>query len=76
MEQMIPNVIGMVVGLGISVMTAFGAVRMRKLESYPLAMTAAVLAILPCSGCCILSMPLGIWALVILLDAQVKESFR
>lgn len=74
-EEVIPNVIGMVFGLGISVSIAIGAMKMRRLESYSLAMMAAVLAILPCSGCCVLSMPLGIWALVVLLDAQVKESF-
>jgi hypothetical protein len=41
-----------------------------------MAMTAAILAIVPCSCCCILNMPFGIWSLVVLLNEQVKAAFR
>lgn len=53
-----------------------GALHMRRLRNYALALTAAVLAVLPCSGCCIVSMPCGIWALVVLLDANVRAAFE
>lgn len=53
-----------------------GAVKMQKLESYGLAMTAAILSMLPCSICCLVGMPVGIWALVVLNDPYVKNSFR
>ena len=53
-----------------------GAIRMRRLRSYSLAVTAGVLAVLPCSGCCIVSIPCGIWALVVLLDANVRAAFE
>lgn len=55
-----------------------GAVRMKQLRSYPFAMTAAIMATstLVCLG--ILSvfvMPFGIWALVVLCNADVKREF-
>src|SRR5262249_41203618 len=52
-----------------------GAARMRRLESYGLAMTACVLGIIPCHGCCILGMIFGICGLVVLNDPDVKGSF-
>jgi phage FluMu protein Com len=66
-----------VVGLIISIVVLLGAVKMMKLESYGLAVAAAILALIPCtSPCCCLGLPIGIWALVILFDAQVKAAFR
>src|SRR5262249_46469626 len=52
-----------------------GAVKMRRLESYGLAMTACILGIVPCHGCCILGLIFGIWGLVVLNDVDVKNSF-
>jgi hypothetical protein len=66
-----------VVGLAIEVLILVGAVQMKRLESYGLAMTAAVFAIIPCYWpCCVLGLPLGIWALVALSDSAVKAAFR
>ena len=40
-------------------------------------MTATILAMIPCiSPCCLLGLPVGIWSLVVLLDENVKASFR
>ena len=50
----------------------FGAVKMKRLESYPLAIIASILSMLPC---CLLGMPLGIWSLVVLSDHNVKMMF-
>ena len=55
---------------------AFGAWKMSRLESYGISMAAAIMAGLPCSLCCILTMPLGIWSLVVINDTPVKDSFR
>jgi hypothetical protein len=52
-----------------------GAIKMRKLESYGLALTACILSIIPCSGCCILGLIFGIWGLIVLNDQDVKGSF-
>lgn len=54
----------------------FGALKMRALESYGLAMAAAILAMLPCGCCCIVGLPVGIWCLVVLMDQNVKAQFR
>jgi hypothetical protein len=54
-----------------------GAMKMKKLESYGLAMAAAIIAMVPCiSPCCLLGLPFGIWALVVLSDGNVKAAFR
>jgi hypothetical protein len=52
-------------------------VKMKRLESYGLAMTAAIIVMVPyVSPCCILGLPFGIWALVVLCDSSVKAAFR
>ena len=63
-------------GLAISVLVLFGALRMQKLANFGLAMTAAIVAMVPCfSPCCVLGLPIGIWALVILGKPEVKSQF-
>jgi phage FluMu protein Com len=54
-----------------------GAVKMKDLENYGLAIAASVIAMIPCiSPCCMLGLPFGIWALVVLSDPVVKASFK
>ncbi len=56
-----------------------GAVRMKALRGYGLAMTAAIMAVanIACFGVCgLLSVGFGIWALVAMQDANVKRQFR
>lgn len=65
------------IGIVIGVVILMGALKMKKLESYGFAMAASVIAMLPClSPCCLLGLPIGIWALVVLNDANVKSAFR
>jgi hypothetical protein len=65
--------VGIIVGLVILV----GATKMKNLENYAFAMAAAIVAMIPCiSPCCILGLPFGIWALVVLSDPMVKAAFR
>lgn len=50
-----------------------GALKMKRLESYRLARTAAIIGCIPgCSGC----FPIGIWALVVLLKPEIKAAFK
>jgi hypothetical protein len=50
---------------------------MKKLESYGLAMAASIIAMIPCvSPCCLLGLPIGIWALVVLMKPEVKSAFH
>lgn len=64
-------------GLVLSVLVLVGALHMKRLESYSLAMTAAIVSVIPClAPCCVFSLPFGIWALVVLSDPQVKAAFQ
>ena len=68
---------------GMNVLTALlvmvGSIRMLSLKSYGLAILASLWTALPCvscSGCCGLGLIVGIWALIVLLDAQVRAAFQ
>jgi DNA-directed RNA polymerase subunit RPC12/RpoP len=66
-----------VFGIALCVLVVVGAMKMKRLESYSLAMAAAVLSVVPCtSPCCLLGVPFGIWALIMLNDSSVKAAFR
>lgn len=53
-----------------------GASRMRQARGYGMAIASAILAMLPCGVAFLLGLPIGIWALVVLMDPQVKAAFR
>jgi len=58
------------------VVVLMGASKMRKLQNHQFALTASIVAMLPCiSPCCIFGLPAGIWALVILNKLEVKSHF-
>ena len=66
-----------VIGLVMAVVVFMGASKMKNAESYGFAMAATILAMIPCiSPCCLLGLPLGIWALVVLLKQEVKAAFQ
>jgi len=65
------------VAVAVAAVVILGAIKMKNLESYGLSMTAAILALIPCtSPCCVLGLPFGIWALVALTDPPVRAAFR
>ncbi|WP_426749524.1 hypothetical protein [Myxococcus sp. Y35] len=54
----------------------FGALKMKNLQSYGLAMAASIIAVIPCCGpCACLGIPVGIWSLVVLNKPEVKSAF-
>ena len=56
-----------------------GGIRMLSLKNYGLAIVASILAAIPgfsCSGCCGFGAIIGIWALVVLINADVREAFQ
>jgi hypothetical protein len=66
-----------VLTLAISGLIFYGASKMKQLENHGLAVLASILALLPCtSPCCVLGLPFGIWALVVLYRPEVKSSFH
>ncbi|MBB74458.1 MAG: hypothetical protein CMJ75_08095 [Planctomycetaceae bacterium] len=76
--SIVATVIGLAISIGSSILTLIGALRMRQLKSYGLAVTACVLPMIPCinSCCCALALPFGTWGLVVLLDPQVRDLFN
>jgi hypothetical protein len=55
----------------------YGGIQMLKARRYPIAMLAAILAVIPLSSiCCIPGIPIGIWAVIVLRDPEVKAAFQ
>ena len=66
-----------VLGIAVGVVILVGALKMKKLENYGFAMAASIIAMIPCfSPCCLLGLPIGIWALVVLSKPEVKSAFH
>jgi hypothetical protein len=61
--------------LVLGIILVIGAARMLDLQSYRLAVFAAVVAILPCAPGFPISMPFGIWALIVLSRRDVRTAF-
>ena len=65
------------VGLITGLLVLLGGIKMKKLEGYGLVMAASILGMIPCfSSCCVLGLPIGIWALVVLSKPEVKSAFH
>jgi len=63
--------------LALSVLIIIGGIKMKNLQNYGLAMAASIVAMTPCIGaCCILGLPFGIWAVVVLSNESVRSAFR
>ena len=73
---LIVNVISTVLGLIFEFLMLLGAMKMRQVKGYGLAMTGAICALIPLNSCCCLAMPVGLWALVVLLNEDVKAGFN
>ncbi|HOP98218.1 MAG TPA: DUF4339 domain-containing protein [Verrucomicrobiota bacterium] len=82
LEELVRSMSGVVrvvtsaVAAGLAVVMLVGAARMQSLRSYGMAITASVIAMLPCTLCCVLGLPAGIWALVVLNRPEVKNQFQ
>jgi hypothetical protein len=62
-----------------SFLVILGGMRMLFLKNYGLAILASVVAALPfvsCSGCCGLGAVAGIWAIIVLINPEVREAFQ
>jgi tRNA A-37 threonylcarbamoyl transferase component Bud32 len=68
----IPIVILMV---GYTAVVIFGAWNLMQLRSYRLALAGSILGILPFAPGAIVSIPMGIWALVVMTKKEVKAAF-
>jgi hypothetical protein len=60
-----------------SMLIFLAGIRMRSLQSYGLALISSLLACVPLISCCCgLGQIAGIWALVVLMDPEVRTAFR
>jgi hypothetical protein len=63
--------------LVLNLVILFGGIQMLRLKTWGMALAASILSIVDFgSCCCIAGIPLGIWALVILLMPDVKQAFE
>jgi hypothetical protein len=65
-----------IIPVAFGVLVLIGALRMQQLRNRGLAMTAAIVAMVPCfSPCCLLGLPFGIWAIIVLSKPEVQSQF-
>jgi hypothetical protein len=82
MQEFIQNMRGPMAGVISLVIAAvngfvlFGAIKLLRLQNFGLVMAAVIVAMLPCQCCCLLGLPFGIWALVMINKTEVKSHFR
>ena len=70
------GIVGAIIAIIKGILILLGATKMRNLQNYGFAMTAAIIAMVPCiSPCCVLGLPFGIWALIVLMKPEVKAAF-
>jgi hypothetical protein len=71
--------IGIVVGICALAMYGFviwAAMQMKQLRNWNMSVAGSIVAMLPCSCCCIIGLPIGIWSLIVLMKPEVKSAFR
>lgn len=55
----------------------YGGMKMKKLENHGLCLGASIVAMVPClSPCCIIGIPIGIWALTTINKPEIKSQFH
>jgi hypothetical protein len=69
---LLPNVFVLAAGL----LIILGAINLRSVQSRGLALAGATLAVIPCTPAFPLSLPFGVWALVVLRQSNVKKAFE
>jgi type IV secretory pathway VirB2 component (pilin) len=61
----------------VNVSIIFGAVQMMRMRAWGFALTASILAMVNVGTlCCVLGLPAGIWAIVVLSNHEVKSAFE
>lgn len=75
--KMLVRSIWTVVLINASAFILYGAIQMKNLRKYSFARAATVVAMVPCIGpCCILGIPVGIWAFSVINKPGIEESFQ
>ena len=69
------NLVSLFLNLAACAFIFYGAMKMKALESWGVALAANIVAMIPLCACCLIGLPVGIWGLVVLLKPEVKEAF-
>ena len=69
------GVMSILINFALGGVILYGAMQMKELKNYNLALVASIAAMLPCNCCCCINIAVGIWALVILMKPEVKAAF-
>ncbi|MBM3978456.1 MAG: hypothetical protein FJ299_15900 [Planctomycetes bacterium] len=69
------NIVLSALQLALSLFIGWAGLQMLRRRHHAACMGAAIAACLPCSACCCLGLPLGIWVLVVLNREDVRQSF-
>jgi hypothetical protein len=74
---MVLNIVMTLIAIAGSAFIIYAGVQMKNLRNRTMAMIASILVMIPCftSCCCLIGIPIGIWALVVLSKPEVKEAF-
>ncbi len=79
--------IGMIIGIVISLVLSaamggfiiLSGLKLRRLQSWGLVLTGAILTLIPCCSSsfpvCFLSLPVGVWVLIVICRREVKSQF-
>ena len=60
----------------LSLLTVFGSIQMLRKKTWGLGLAACVLSMINIGNCCcLLGLPFGLWAMMALLDSDVKDAF-
>lgn len=73
--QVALRVASFALSLGVQLLIGLGALCMLRTKGWTLALVGSIAALIPCGCCCVLTLPFGIWALVLLFDKDVKRAF-
>lgn len=65
-----------IITLATAAFVIWAALQMKQLRGWTISVVGSIVAMVPCIGpCCIVGIPIGIWALVILMKPEVKAAF-
>jgi hypothetical protein len=70
------KVVGGILQVIWAIIVFFGGLQMKNLKSRGFVIFSCIWAMLPCNLCCLLGIPFGIWALVVVNDESVKRAFQ
>lgn len=69
------NIASIMVGACVNALAVVGGIKMRSASGYGLSLAGSIAAIIPMGGCCCLTLPFGIWTLVVMMNPDVKAGF-